>query len=115
MNDGEMPEMAVLREVLEEIGTSQVCILGLLPRRTRYVWSGGPAKTPFDGQAHIWFVLRLDGTIEEENSSEEFSAFDWIAPTEILSRTHPVRRGTYHEVQSMLIEWLSEHSPEPNA
>lgn len=117
---GERSEDAVVREILEEVGTSNVQILGVLPRRTRYVWSGPSATSPadsgppvvesndYDGQSHIWFVVRLDGAIEEERASEEFAEFAWIDPDELLSETHPIRRATYLEVQAMLREWLAE-------
>jgi hypothetical protein len=56
---------------------------------------------------HIWFLLRLDGELEEERGSEEFSAFAWIHPDQLLDETHPVRRATYQEVHAMLSRWLA--------
>lgn len=110
MDDGETPEEAVLREIQEELGTSQVEILGVLPRRTRYVWTGPDSGGPFDGQAHVWFVVRLLGVLEEENESEEFDQFEWIDPDQLLARTHPVRRATYSEVAAMFKEWRDERN-----
>lgn len=114
VKDGETPEEALLRELREEIGTSRVRILGILPRRTRYVWGGELPKGTYDGQAHIWFVARLEGCLEEHQQSEEFSAFSWIRPEEILERTHPVRRATYLEVQGMFFEWLGRNTKAPS-
>jgi putative (di)nucleoside polyphosphate hydrolase len=110
MKDGETPEDAILRELREEIGTSHVRILGILPRRTRYVWAGELPKGVFDGQSHIWFIVRLEGELEEHQSSEEFSGFAWIRPEDALERTHPVRRATYQEVHGMFLEWLQRHA-----
>jgi putative (di)nucleoside polyphosphate hydrolase len=108
MKVGETVEDAVFREMLEELGTSNVRILGVLPRRTRYVWRGdGDGKSGFDGQMHTWFVLALCGEVEAEGESEEFAEFDWIEPTQILERTHPVRRATYQAVSRMFLEWLA--------
>lgn len=118
MRTGERPEDAVLRELLEEIGTSRITILGVLPRRTRYVWRGGNHTTDteivsrtkdgrrYHGQSHIWFVVRLDGELEEERPSEEFAEFGWVEPDRLLDETHPVRRATYQEVHAMLARWL---------
>ncbi len=111
MDENENAEEAVLRELYEELGTRRVKILGLLPRRTRYVWAGGSETGLYDGQSHIWFVLRLEGEIEEDAVSEEFDEFSWIDPKALLDHTHPVRRATYFEVYTMLMEWLETHGP----
>ena len=108
MNENESPEDALLREVQEELGTHRVRILGVLPRRTRYVWANGLEGGPYDGQSHIWFLVALEGTLEEENPSEEFDEFSWVDPDCLLDHTHPVRRATYQEVHNMLQEWMSE-------
>ena len=103
----ETPEDAVIREMREELGTSRLAILGVLPRRTRYVWRGEILNDAgYVGQSHIWFVLRLDGHIEEEGASVEFSAFDWVEPEKMLEHTHPVRRATYLAVRQMFLDWL---------
>lgn len=105
MKRGESAEDAVMRELDEELGTTRIQILGVLPRRTRYVWRGETGKDHFDGQSHVWFVVQLVGELEEMHPSEEFDEFDWIDPSDILSHTHPVRRATYAEVQRMLDDW----------
>jgi putative (di)nucleoside polyphosphate hydrolase len=109
MKEGEDPADALRRELREELGSSRFRILDVLPRRTRYLWSGVRRREHYDGQSHIWFVVMLDGEPEEERRSEEFSDFAWIEPTDLLARTHPIRRRTYEEVASMLNAWLDAH------
>jgi putative (di)nucleoside polyphosphate hydrolase len=112
MKAGEDPADALRRELREELGSGRFRILDVLPHRTRYLWSAGRRRKHYDGQSHVWFVVMLDGEPEEEHRSEEFSDFAWIEPTELLARTHPIRRRTYEQVSSMLNAWLDAH-PEP--
>ena len=86
IDPGESPREAVLREVLEEIGTDRVEILAeheewLTYEFPPHVRIGGP-KQRFRGQRQRWFALRLLGTDAEirldAHAPPEFDAWRWV-------------------------------------
>lgn len=104
IHPGEDDVSALKRELREEIGTDAVTILCRLPHKTRYEWPDYLQRTSlYRGQEHRWFVVRLHEN-QELMPSDEFGAFCWIEPTEILTRTNDVRRQTYRRVMQMIVE-----------
>lgn len=77
----ESPEQAVFRELMEEVGTDKVCIIGRTRGWLRYDVPG--ARKPsrqrrYRGQKQIWFLLRFEGSEAEINLQTEHPEFeDW--------------------------------------
>lgn len=93
IDDGETPQQAAHREMLEEIGTNQAVLLG-----ERADWFSYDLPAPligkalggqYRGQKQKWFVfgytgrdsdIRLDG-----QNPAEFDTWRWVSPDEILN------------------------------
>jgi putative (di)nucleoside polyphosphate hydrolase len=85
IEDGEDPLHAALRELEEEIGTSEVEVLSQTQDWLKYdlpeylvptFWGG-----KYKGQEQLWFLMRLSGGDELINlntQTPEFSAWKWI-------------------------------------
>ncbi len=115
INPGENIEQAVLRELQEEIGTTNVEILKIHDQVLRYdlpdyligkIWDG-----QYRGQEQTWVALRFLGSDQEINifahSSFEFKAWRWVDLTDILTKAVPFKRDTYMEVIRAFGEFAS--------
>jgi putative (di)nucleoside polyphosphate hydrolase len=103
IDKGEQPQAAALRELGEEIGVSptKVEILAETPDWVRYdlpvelstkMWKG-----KYRGQEQKWFLMRFkgrDGDINIATEHPEFSAWKWLAfsdlPTVIVGFKRPI-------------------------
>lgn len=104
IDDGEAPEVAVLREAREETGMTSLEILGEIPGWHNYDLPpellGKALKGKYRGQTQKWFVLRFTGPTSEVNITpddhdQEFDAWRWAGPNELLSAIVPFKRGVY--------------------
>ena len=102
---GETPSAAALREMLEEIGSSQGHIIAeskswysyklpepLIPK----LWNG-----KYCGQRQKWFLIRFTGSDQNINISTanpEFSDWRWIAPDQLLKIVIPFKSKLYEKV-----------------
>lgn len=102
---GETPSSAALREMEEEIGSSEGHILAeskywysydipkiLIPK----LWDGN-----FRGQKQKWFLIRFTGKDSDINintKSPEFSHWRWIRISELLNIVVPFKRKLYESV-----------------
>lgn len=106
IDDGEEPEVAVFREMEEEIGTRNARILGVMedwlrydiPRSTaRKLWRG-----KYRGQQQKWIALEFlgqDADIDlEAHSHPEFSRWKWVPITDLLDYVVPFKRDVYKRV-----------------
>jgi putative (di)nucleoside polyphosphate hydrolase len=101
----EDPDQAMLRELTEEIGTSNVEIIVKskkwyqydLPSQVRArVWNG-----QFRGQKQLWYALRFKGTDKEINihtPHPEFCAWKWVNKEELLNLIVPFKKDIYIQV-----------------
>ena len=83
----ETPEQALLRELMEEIGTHQVQILLKAPQTTFYRWRKKESR--FVGQEHHWFLCQfIDGaTPLLEKADHSFLSYKWVSPEDVLHQT----------------------------
>jgi putative (di)nucleoside polyphosphate hydrolase len=99
---GEDPRHAALRELKEEIGTSNVAFLREHPQWLTYdlpenligvVWQGR-----YRGQRVKWFALRFLGADSEINPATlhpEFSEWKWLEIGDLLPLAVPFKRSLY--------------------
>lgn len=103
---GEAPEVAVFREMEEEIGTRNARILGVYPDWLYYdlpphtaqrVWGG-----KWKGQRQKWIALEFMGDDAEirldSHSHPEFGRWEWVTVSDMLSRVVSFKRGVYETV-----------------
>jgi len=105
IDKGEKPREAMMRELKEEIGTSNVEILRKHPDWLTYdlpdhllgvAWEGR-----YRGQRLKWFALRYLGTDDEidlETPHQEFSEWRWIPIGDLLPLVVPFKRDIYAQV-----------------
>jgi putative (di)nucleoside polyphosphate hydrolase len=106
IDEGEDPAQAVLRELLEEIGTNNAAILAEHPQWLSYELpeSGHRAafRGRFRGQRQKWFALRFLGADSDIaldlDSHPEFSAWRWAALAELPELIVPFKRRVYEAV-----------------
>lgn len=105
IDDGEVPEEAVFRELAEEIGTNNAELLAECPdwfaydlplRLSQQAWNG-----QYRGQAQKWFALRFlgqDTEIDLDTDEPEFSDWRWVDPAELLDLIVPFKKDVYVQV-----------------
>ena len=99
IDDDETAEVAVLRELQEEIGTRAVRLLGCLDTPIRYEW---PREfiPGFCGQEQVYFLVELlaDAVIDLESCQPpEFRDFRWMAVDEFLELTSDFKKAAYKQ------------------
>ena len=106
IDDGESPEVAVFREMEEEIGTRNARILGMMDDWVRYdipertakrLWGG-----KYRGQQQKWIALEFLGTDDdidlEAHHHPEFSQWKWVPISQLLNYVVPFKRDVYRRV-----------------
>jgi putative (di)nucleoside polyphosphate hydrolase len=105
IDPGETPEVAALRELGEEIGTSAAEIVASSAGWYRYdlppdlvgkVWGGR-----WRGQEQRWVLCRFTGRDEDIDLAThhpEFDAWRWVAPHEAVALIVPFKREIYAAV-----------------
>ena len=105
IDDGEAPEIAVFREMREEIGTDKAEILGqsggwhnydLPPELLGKIWGGR-----YRGQRQKWFVLRFTGADADINIATpepEFLAWKWAPVVQLPDLIVPFKRDLYSKI-----------------
>lgn len=107
IDEGEEPHEAVLRELEEEVGTSNAEIIAesgewlaydlpdrLIPR----IWNGR-----YRGQKQKWFALRFTGVDDDINiatENPEFCEWKWASMEDLPSLIVPFKRDIYTKVVS---------------
>jgi len=100
---GESPREALMRELLEEIGTNDVEILGEYPEWIQYDFPD--AKTskiyPFKGQRQRYFLVRLRPTAVVDlytYETPEFEECKRVTSDELFKRVSYFKRPSYRRV-----------------
>ena len=105
VEENESYEVAMLRELKEEIGTNNVKILGSNKGFLRYtipdsliakIWDG-----KFKGQSQKWFVCEFldeDSKINLNFHKPEFCEWRWIKPELLTKVVIPFKKKLYEEI-----------------
>jgi putative (di)nucleoside polyphosphate hydrolase len=102
---GETPEQALERELLEEVSLPGGAYR-IIERKGpyRYLFDKGRTKEGFHGQEQTYFLVELVPGFEPkpETSDPEFSALNWIVPSEFkIEWVPPFKREVYRKVLSL--------------
>ena len=107
IDPGETPRQAVLRELLEEIGTDKADILAEMQDWVRYDLPphllGVAFHGRYRGQQQKWFALRFTGSDADINLTAheaEFSAYQWVSMAQLPDLIVPFKRDAYQAVIS---------------
>jgi len=109
IDEGESPQDALYRELLEEIGCNDVEILGEFPEWITYDF---PTKAkgkryPFDGQTQKYFLVRLkdESKIDlEAFDIPEFTEYEFVAYEELFGKVTYFKRKVYRRVINYFIK-----------
>lgn len=105
IDEGERPDMAALRELEEETGTTKATILresddwltyDLPDELVGKIWGGR-----YRGQRQKWFAMRFDGTdsdINIDTPHPEFCEWKWAAPKTLTDLIVPFKRVLYRDI-----------------
>lgn len=92
---GEDPETAVHREIREEIGVSGLYVRSRTTQWIPYEWPES-MQGALIGQMHIYFLLESAQLSPIEPSiTDDFDAYEWLSPQEILARCLDFKRHAY--------------------
>ena len=108
VNSGETEKETLFRELEEEIGTSDVSIIKMSKKRTRYHYPPKMLKDlhtksewkPYLGQQQRWFLLNLNCETKQisfKHHPIEFEAFQWFSPRVGLQKVVPWKRKAYRK------------------
>lgn len=102
IEEGESPRQAALRELREELGTSQIDIVASTQSWLQYDLPDDVmnrrAHEGWHGQMQKWFLMRFNGRdsdIDVAVKYPEFSAWKWVAPQELVRLIVPFKRSLY--------------------
>ncbi len=105
IDEGETPQEALLRELMEEIGCNDVEILGEFPEWITYDFppTSKGKQYPFDGQTQKYFLVRLkDESKIDLNAFEipEFKEYDFVGYEALIPKVTYFKRKIYRKVIS---------------
>lgn len=105
IDENEDPQTAVMREMLEEIGTNKATILAVSDEPLTYdlpdeivpkIWKG-----QFRGQKQDWFLLRFEGSDQDINiqtEHPEFCEWKWAPIETIEEMIVPFKKELYKNI-----------------
>lgn len=96
IDPGESPDIAVRRELAEEVGLHRAALLGKLDEAIKYDWPIELHKRGFRGQEQYFFLFRAPlGWKPELNlhHQKEFEEVSWDGKIEFLRKVEPTFRG----------------------
>jgi putative (di)nucleoside polyphosphate hydrolase len=105
----ETPTDAVWREVEEETGLTRRDIELVAQSREWIVYELPAAFRSSKvgwGQAQRWFLFRATSPVTVRPDGNEFDAFDWLTPAELIARTIAFRVPVYTRVFAEFEKWL---------
>ena len=102
IEEGESPKHAALRELREELGTSQVEIVTSTDSWLQYDLPDEVVKRrgheSWHGQTQKWFLMRFigeDSDIDVAAEHPEFSEWKWVSAEELVRLIVPFKRPLY--------------------
>lgn len=121
MKKGESPDVAMYRELQEEVGLlpDHVQILGRTREWLRYevptqwVRDGRERRGSYKGQKQIWYLLRLIGRDSDislrASEHPEFDAWHWNSYWIPLDSVIEFKRAVYEQALNELAHYLFPH------
>ena len=109
IDEGETPQEALLRELLEEIGCNSVEILAEFPEWITYDFPNVISNKmyPFKGQTQKYFLVRLKEGAEIDllaHDLPEFEEYDFVTHEELFNRVTYFKRKPYRRVIEYFIK-----------
>ncbi|MEN3168183.1 RNA pyrophosphohydrolase [Gluconobacter sp. OJB] len=103
IDEGETPETAAIREMGEEIGTSNARIIaereGWLSYDLPSALIGKALGGRFRGQTQKWFVMGYEGQDSDIrldlHEPAEFDCWEWVEPNDVLERDLGFKKDLY--------------------
>lgn len=125
IHQGESPEVAMYRELMEEVGLrpEHVKILGRTRDWLRYEvptnWIKRELRSSYKGQKQIWFLLRLVGRDTDVSlratNRPEFDAWRWSEYWVPLEDVVEFKRDVYKSALNELVTYLHSQSRKSRA
>ncbi len=95
IEQSENAEKAVLREMKEEVGLTDLEVIARAPEKYSYLWPNvlRPVfnKLPFKGQEQTVYYLKLNNDQQVKLDNHEFDEYRWVDITELRNAVHPIR------------------------
>lgn len=109
IDEGETPQEALLRELLEEIGCNSVEILAEFPEWITYDFPNVTSNKmyPFKGQTQKYFLVRLKEGAKIDllaHDIPEFEEYDFVTHGELFKRVTYFKRKPYRRVIDYFIK-----------
>ncbi len=102
IDEGETPEVALLRELEEEIGTSDIEIIAQYPGWVSYDFPDAVAKKmqPYDGQIQKYYLVRLNknAKININTALPEFGEYKFVDSRKLNNYITFFKRTVYKKV-----------------
>ena len=100
IDHGEDPEMALFRELREEIGTDKLTVINSITETISYKFPPNISGGIFDkyiGQSQRWFLLKLDPSAKPDLSLSdgEFQALQWMCPDKLTEQIVEWKKESY--------------------
>ncbi|MEK7125850.1 MAG: WecB/TagA/CpsF family glycosyltransferase [Patescibacteria group bacterium] len=95
VDDDESEEQAVLREMREEVGATNLKIVGKHSQKHTYDWPAWhQLRGGYKGQSQTIFYLRFDANSDKIAIDEkEIKSYQWVDIDKAVSIVHPMRRA----------------------
>jgi len=103
IDDGETPQEALLRELEEEIGTSNVEIIAEYPEWITYDFAKGSSHKlySFDGQSQKYFLVRLKDNSDirlDAFITPEFMEYQFLEYDKLMQKASYLKKRVYKKV-----------------
>jgi putative (di)nucleoside polyphosphate hydrolase len=104
LEDGELPEEAVKRELLEEIGSNNIEIIGETEQWIEYTIPPKLRRRKSDvvGQRQKWFLAKFNGRDSDINlnfsSHPEFDIWKWMSKSNIIRLAVYFKKDMYLKI-----------------
>ncbi len=120
IEQGEEPLAAAIREMREEIGSTNARLLATHPEWLKYdlppslradLWKGR-----YRGQRQKWYIFRFlgeDSELTVETADPEFSEWRWLPLSDLVGTIVPFKAEVYASVVSFAQKVLSAQAEEP--